>query len=118
MQNDQPVAYGSKALTDAEYAYTQIQKEMLAIVFALKKFHTYIYRLSDVTVETDHLPLVRIFEKLLHLSPLRLQGMRLKLQHYVFKIVAKRGAEIPVADALSGYRTKLTEEESHILTVQ
>ena len=75
MQGNKPVAYASKSLTKTEYAYAQIEKELLAIVFAYKKFHTYLYGRSDVTVETDHLPLVRIFEKLLHQVPLRLQKM-------------------------------------------
>ena len=101
LQNDKPVAYASKALTNAEYAYAQIEKELLAIVFAMKKFHSYIYGRTDVTVETDHLPLIRIFEKPLHQIPLRLQKMKMRVQHYHFTLVAKRGTEIPVADALS-----------------
>jgi hypothetical protein len=122
MQNGKPVAFGSKALTHAEYAYAQIEKELLAIVFAIKKFHTYVYGRSDVTVETDHLPLVRIFEKPLHMVPLRLQKMRMRLQGHDFKIVAKKGTEIPVADALSRAYLKdegpnLTDEENHIFTV-
>ncbi len=40
LQNDLPVAYGSKALTDVEYTYAQIEKELLAIVCGIKKFHT------------------------------------------------------------------------------
>ena len=101
MQGNKPVAYASKSLTKTEYAYAQIEKELLAIVFAYKKFHTYLYGRSDVTVETDHLPLVRIFEKPLHQVPLRLQKMRLSLQHYTFKLIGKSGKDIPVADALS-----------------
>ena len=101
MQDDLPVAYGSKALTDAECAYAQIEKEALAIVFALTKFHTYVYGRSDVTVQTDHLPLLRIMEKPLHLVPLRLQKMRMRIQGYDFKLIAKKGTEIPVADCLS-----------------
>jgi hypothetical protein len=102
-QEDKPVVYGSKALTTctAEYAYAQIEKELLAIVLSFKKFHTYVYSRSDVTVETDHLPLVRIFQKPLHQVPLRLQKIRMRLQGYGFKLIAKRGTEIPVADALS-----------------
>ena len=53
LQNYASVAYGSKDLTDAEYAYAQIEKELLAIVFAIKKFHSYIFGRSDVTVEID-----------------------------------------------------------------
>jgi hypothetical protein len=101
LQDGLPVAYGSKALTTAECAYAQIEKEMLAIVYSLKKFHTYVYGRYDVTIETDHLPLLRIFEKPLYLVPLRLQKMRMKVQGYDFKLVHKKGTEIPVADALS-----------------
>jgi hypothetical protein len=57
MQDGLPVAYGSKALSTSECAYAQIEKELLAIVFSLKKFHTYIYGRHNVTVETNHLPL-------------------------------------------------------------
>ncbi|XP_014679393.1 PREDICTED: uncharacterized protein K02A2.6-like [Priapulus caudatus] len=101
LQDQRPVAYRSKALTTAEYAYAQIEKELLVIVFAFKKFHTYVYGRTDVTVETDHLPLIRIFQKPLHQVPLRLQKMRMRLQGYDFTLVHKKGTEIPVADALS-----------------
>ena len=101
LQGGKPVAYGSKSLTNAEYAYSQIEKELLAIVSACNKFHTYIYGRHDVTVETDHLPLIRIFEKPLHLVPLRLQKMLMRLQQYHFTIVHKPGKEIPVPDNLS-----------------
>ena len=117
LQNNAPVAYGSKALTDAEYAYAQIEKELLGIVFAMKKFHSYIYGRSDVTVETDHLPLVWILEKPLYQVPLRLQKMRMKLQGYDFKLVAKRGTEIPVADALSRAYIKTSDPKLSIYTV-
>ena len=33
LQNNQPVAYASKALTESRQNYAQIEKEMLAIVF-------------------------------------------------------------------------------------
>ena len=38
LQNGQPVAYASRALTDTETRYDQIEKELLAIVFALRTF--------------------------------------------------------------------------------
>ena len=43
LQNNQPVAYVSRSLTDTETRYAQIEKELLAIVFATDKFHHYIY---------------------------------------------------------------------------
>jgi len=117
MQDGEPVAYGSKALTDAEYAYAQIEKELLAIVCGLKKFHTYIYGKADVTIETDHAPLLQILEKPLHQVPLRLQKMRMKLQGYDFKLVVKKGTEIPVADALSRSYLQETEPQMEVFTV-
>jgi len=38
MQNGQPTLFASRALTDPETRYAQIEKEMLAVVFALQKF--------------------------------------------------------------------------------
>ena len=101
LQNDDPVAYASKALTTTEQAYAQIEKELLAIVFATKKFHHLLYGRTDITIETDHLPLISIKEKPLGQVPMRLQKMLLKLQPYDFKLVPKSGKEVPVADCLS-----------------
>ena len=111
LQGNRPVAYASKSLTQAEYAYSQIEKEMLAIVVACRKFHTYIYGRSDVTIETDHLPLIRIMDKPLHLVPLRLQKMRMRLQQYDFKLIHKPGKDIPVPDNLSRRPLKETRTE-------
>ena len=43
LQDNQPVAYTSRALTDAESRYAQTEKELLAIVFVFNKFHQYVY---------------------------------------------------------------------------
>jgi len=101
LQNGQPVAYASKALTDAEKRYAQIEKELLGIVFACKYFHYLIYGRDQVTVETDHKPLELIWKKPLVNAPMRLQKMLLRLQPYSLNIVYKKGKDIPVPDALS-----------------
>ena len=41
MQNCQPVAYASWALTPAETWYAQIEKELLVIMFACDRFEAY-----------------------------------------------------------------------------
>ena len=43
LQEGLPVAYASKALTDTECRYAQIEKEALAIMFGCSKFHQYIF---------------------------------------------------------------------------
>ena len=68
LQAGKPVAYASKALSSAETRYAQIEKELLAVVFAFTKFHQYVYS-KDVTVEFDHKPLEAILKKSLAAAP-------------------------------------------------
>ena len=77
LQEDKPVAFASRALTDAETRYAQIKKELLAVVFAFEKFNQYTYA-RCVEVETDHKPLVSIVKKSLTSAPPRLQRMLLR----------------------------------------
>ena len=55
-QNGQPLAFASRALSDTETRYAQIEKELLSVVFGLEKFHQYTDG-RKVTVQTDHKPL-------------------------------------------------------------
>ena len=49
MQGGQPIQYSSRALTETEKSYSQIEKEMVSIVYGLTRFHTYTY-VRKVTV--------------------------------------------------------------------
>ena len=51
-------------MTSAEQNYTQIEKELLAIVFGCERFNMYTYG-ADIDVITDHKPLESIFKKTL-----------------------------------------------------
>ena len=59
LQEGQPVCYASRALTDTESRYAQIEKEMLAITWSCDKFDQYLY--GRVNIETDHEPLKSFF---------------------------------------------------------
>lgn len=81
LQNDKPIAFGSRSLTSSEQNYCQLEKEMLAIVFGCYKMHQYTYG-RKVYVEADHKPLETLFKKPLCKVPARLQGMMLGVQGY------------------------------------
>ena len=54
--SDRPIAYASCTLTKAKWNYFQIKKEGLAIVYAVKKFHQYVFG-RQFTILTDYKPL-------------------------------------------------------------
>ncbi|CAK1587306.1 unnamed protein product [Parnassius mnemosyne] len=101
MQNGKPICFASKSLTKTKQAYVQIEMELYACVFACGKFYSYIYGRSDVTIETDHKPLISIIKKPFAAAPTRLQRMLIRLQPYTFKLVYKPGKYLYIADALS-----------------
>lgn len=57
---ERPVAYASRTLSAAERAYAQIDREALAIVYGVRKFHQYLYGRKFI-LRTDHKPLTYIF---------------------------------------------------------
>ena len=86
LQNGLPVAYSSRALTSAETNYAQIEKQLLAIVFACEKFDQYVYGRDKVHVQSDYKPLEVIFKRPLVTAPKRLQRMLLRLQRYSIEV--------------------------------
>ena len=80
-----PIAFASRALSHTETRYAQIEKDLLAVVFGLEKFHQYTYG-QDVIVQSDHKPLEIIMKKTLHRAPQRLQRMLLQLRKYSTKL--------------------------------
>ena len=69
MQDDKPVAYASRSLTNSESNYAPIELECLAIVFAMNKFDQYVFGLPNVTIHCDHRPLEAIMRKSLLAAP-------------------------------------------------
>ena len=101
LQDNCPVGYGSRSLTQSEKNYAPIELELLAIVYGMQKFDQYVFGNPSVTVHTDHRPLEPIFQKPLNKAPKRLQSMLLALQRYPMEVVYKPGKEQVTADMLS-----------------
>ena len=56
---ERPIAFASRSLSKNEKNYSQIDKEALALIFGVRKFHAYLYR-RKFTLVTDHKPLTTI----------------------------------------------------------
>ena len=100
LQQGKPIAYISRALTLTEQRYAQMEKEMLAIVFALERFHQYTFG-RQVHVYSDHKPLESILRKPLAQAPRRLEGMIMRLQKNNVDVTYDRGKNMLLADLLS-----------------
>jgi transposase InsO family protein len=100
LQQGKPIDYRSRSLSTAERNYAQIEKEMLAIVFALERFNTYTFGRRTI-VHTDHKPLISIVKKPLNEVPKRLQRMILQIQKYDYELSYQPGSHMFIADTLS-----------------
>jgi len=105
-KNDKPIAYASRCLNKAELNYPTIEKELLAIVWAVKHFRPYLYG-KKFKILTDHKPLIYLFNFTNPTS--RLTKFRLQLEEYDFYVEYIKGKENVVADALS--RITLTSQD-------
>ncbi|XP_037957842.1 uncharacterized protein K02A2.6-like [Teleopsis dalmanni] len=100
---ERPVQFVSSTLSPVEKNYSQLHREALAIVFAVKKFHNYIFGLP-FTIESDHQPLREIFsikKDLPSVAANRLQRYAVFLSMYDYSIKYKKGSQMGHADALS-----------------
>lgn len=100
LQEGRPVAYASKALSDTETRYANIEREMLAVVFGCEKFRTYLFG-RTFEVISDHKPLEMILQKSISRAPARLQRMLLRIENYVFTLKYAKGSSMHISDALS-----------------
>ena len=100
LQDGHPIAYASRTMTETQEKYAQIEKELLAVVFACERFHQCIYG-KTVEVDYDHKPLESILRNSLTKAPARLHRMLLRLQRYDLNLIYKQGKHLKVADTLS-----------------
>lgn len=93
-----PVAYASRKLLPREAAYSAIEREGLALVWGIQRFHVYLYG-ERFTVQTDHEPL-RYINRSKHVNS-RILRWSLLLQEYDFRVEYIKGTENVGADYLS-----------------
>ncbi|XP_058122771.1 uncharacterized protein K02A2.6-like [Anopheles ziemanni] len=114
------IQHASRALTKAEKNYSQIDREGLAIIYAVTKFHKYIFG-RHFLLQTDHKPLLRIFGSKKGIpvyTANRLQRFALTLQLYDFEIEYVSTTNFGNADVLSRLiKTHERPEEDYVIAV-
>ncbi|UYV82062.1 K02A2.6-like, partial [Cordylochernes scorpioides] len=102
---ERPIMFASRTLSEAEQNYSQIEKEALAIIYGVTKFHQFIYGRKFILI-TDHKPLVTILGSrsgIPTFSTSRLQRWALILSAYTYDIKFRRTQDHGNADLLSRF---------------
>nr|CAI5855280.1 unnamed protein product [Callosobruchus analis] len=100
---EKPVLFASSTLSAAEKLYSNLERESLAIIFALKKFHKYIFGRKFVLL-SDHQPLQYIFGRNKGIpvtAASRITLWAITLSAYDYDIQYKKGKLLANADGLS-----------------
>ncbi|XP_072166079.1 uncharacterized protein [Diadema setosum] len=93
-----PLAYASKKLLPREERYSTVEKECLAIVWAVRKFDYYLFgRVFEI--HTDHKPLTYLQTK--KSTNKRIMRWSMCLQEHRFRLVSIKGSENRAADLMS-----------------
>ena len=109
---ERPIGYASRSLSKAERNYSQIEREALALVFGVKKFHSYVFG-HCFELMIDHKPLLALLHEHKPTSAqasARIRRWSLLLSAYEYTISFRKTEEHGNADALS--RLPLQETRS------
>ena len=101
--SEHPIVMASRSLSPAEKNYSQIDKEALGLIFAVKKFHQYISG-QHFVLFTDHKPLLGLFgenKSLPERASPRILRWAIMLQAYTYTLKHKKGKDNGHADGLS-----------------
>ena len=100
--SDRPIAYASRTLNTAERNYSQLEKEGLACIFGVKKFHDYVFG-RHFELVTDHKPLLGLIKEDRATSTQassRIRRWSLFLSNYEYCLVFRNTTAHANADAL------------------
>jgi len=115
-QSGKPVMFISRRLNSSERGYGQTQKEGLAIIWAVKRFHKYIFG-RKFNIISDHEALKFIYnpERSLHRNTAAMvQRWAITLSAYNYTIEFRKGVKIPQADFLSRHAHMETAKEDSL----
>ena len=99
--------YASKTLADAQLYYTTIEKDFLAVIFALEKFRPYVLGRKIINY-ADHVALKYLLSKK-EAKP-RLIRWGLLLHEFDLEIKDKKGSKNSVVDHLSRLQNTSSKE--------
>ena len=106
------VMCGSRFTSGAESNYSAIEGEMCAVAYALKSTATYTLGSDNLTISTDHKPLLAILngKSLEDITNQRILRLRRKTDRWSFRCIYTKGKDNSGADALS--RSPIPEQTS------
>ena len=104
------IAYASRALTDEEKRYAQIEREALAIYISCIEYRIYLLG-KAFDIVTDHKPLLYMFNNPNRENPYRVERIRMKLQGYDFTVKHVSGVKNP-SDFMSRKPAKLRRADA------
>ena len=100
LQDEKPVYFASKALTETQRGYVTIEIEFLAVAWAMEKFHHFLYARHFI-LETDQKPLEAILSKSLNQATPRLHRIFIRTFPYHFTVSYIPGVTNQLANCLS-----------------
>lgn len=115
--SERPIIHAATSLNKAEKNYPQIEREALALVFAVKKFHRYIFG-RKFELRMDHKPLLAIFGSKAGIPVIkanRLQRYALILLAYNFEIKYISTDSFAYADFISRLIDKTDRPEEEVI---
>ena len=104
-----PIAFASKSISDAETRYSNIERELLGVVWAVEHFHHYTFA-NKINIISDHKPLHPLFsgKSLVSCSP-RTARLLLKIVDKDIRFFYQNGPTMHINDALSRLPTHNTK---------